>query len=88
MSDITKTPYAGFLEDVVRAIMEYQPSKIAFCTLNPDGTTLTGYFGDCDQQDKALIAHQIYSDSIMDVVKANARMILESADEEEFNDEG
>ena len=87
MSDITKTPYAGFLEDVIRAIMDYQPTKIAFCTLNPDGTTLTGYFGDCDQQDKAMIAHQIYSDSIMDIVRANSRMILEAA-EEDYDEDG
>lgn len=87
MSDITKTPYASFLEDVIRLIMEQEPVKIAIVTLNPDGSMLTGYYGNCDQQDKALLAHQIYSDSIMDVVKNNARMILEAADEEEYDEE-
>lgn len=86
IDDITKSPYAGFLEDVIKAVMEYSPTKIAFCTLNPDGTTLTGYFGDCDQQDKALLAHYIYVDSIMDVMKANAGMIVEAAEEDPDED--
>ena len=88
MRDITKTPYASFLEDVIRLIMEQEPLKIAIITLNPDGSTLTGYYGNCDQQDKALLANQIYSDSIMDVVKNNAGMILEAADEEADDEDG
>lgn len=88
MSDITKTPYAPFLEDVIGLMMEQKPTKIAIVTLNPDGSMLTGYFGDCDQQDKALLAHQIYSDSIMDIVRNNAGMILEAADEEADDEDG
>lgn len=84
--DVTKSPYAGFLEDVIEAIMEYQPVKIGICALNPDDTTMTGYYGDCGHVDKAVMAHHIYCDSVMEVVKSNAKMILEAAEEEE--DEG
>lgn len=87
MPDITKTPYAAFLEDVIEAIMENQSEKIGLCARNPDGSTLTAYYGDCNQQDKAMMAHQIYTDSIMDIVKVNAGMILDAACEEE-DDEG
>lgn len=87
MSDITKTPYAPFLEDVIRTIMEHRPTKIAVVSLNPD-TYVTGYFGDFNQQDKALLAHCIYSDSIIDIVLANAKMILEAADEEADDEDG
>lgn len=86
MSDITKTPYASFLEDVIRLIMEQQPAKIVICTLNPDFSMLTGYYGNCDHQDKALLAHQIYSDSILDIVRNNAGMILAAAEEEDDED--
>lgn len=81
--DVTKSPYAGFLEEVIEAIMKYQPVKIAICALNPDDTTMTGYYGDCGHMDKAMMAHQIYSDSIMDIVKSNAKMILEAAEDDQ-----
>jgi hypothetical protein len=80
--NVRESPYAEFLEDVIRLIMEHQPTKIAVSTLNPDDTYVTGYFGDCNQQDKALLAHSIYSDSIMDIVLANSKMILEAAEED------
>lgn len=78
--NVIESPYAEFLEDMIRLIMEHQPTHIAVSTLNPDNTYVTGYFGDCNQQDKALMAHQIYADSIMDIVIANARMIQEAAE--------
>lgn len=85
--NVMESPYAEFLEDVIRLIMEHQPTKIAVSTLNPDDTYVTGYFGDCNQQDKALLAHSIYSDSVMDIVLANSKMILEAAEEDADEDQ-
>lgn len=85
--NVMESPYAEFLEDMIRLIMEHKPTHIAVSTLNPDDTYVTGYFGDCNQQDKALLAHSIYSDSIMDIVFANARMILETAEEASNEDQ-
>lgn len=82
MSDVRNSPYAGFLEEMCGQIMELQPDKISVCALMPDGTILNGYYGDCDQRDKALIADSIYKDSLMDFFRANARMLLEAAEEE------
>lgn len=67
---------------MIEAFLEYSPVKIGVCALMEDGRSLTCYFGDCDQQDKAVMAHQIYSDSIMDMILHNAGMILEAADDD------
>ena len=76
-------PYAHFLEDFAQQLVEYQPEKVCVCALLPGGEVLTGYFGDTGPQDKAVIAHNINCDAILDTVVANARMIVQAAEEQE-----
>lgn len=87
MEDVTKSEYAEWLEEFIKDIMELKPEKIGVCALLPDGCTLTSYFGEVYHTDKAIMAHTINLDSIMDVTKANAREILEAADEEQDGEE-
>ena len=80
--DITKTDYAPFFEDCIKSVMEYKPEAMCFAAITKDGFVLTGYHN-CGQQDKAIMAHNIYTDAMMDVIKTNAKDILEAAEGEE-----
>ena len=82
MRDIRNSPYANWLEDMCSAAMEHKPALIGICMIGDDGTVLTSYYGEPNPADKAQIAHHIYSDSIMDIVMANAADVVEAAEEE------
>ena len=88
MEDVTKSAYAEWLEEFIKSIMEYKPEKIGVCALLPDGGTLTDYYGDCWYLDKAAMGFQMQSDAQFDVTIANARMILEAAEEAEDEQDG
>ena len=75
--------YAAWLETFIKDITELQPDKIGVCALMPDGSALTGYFGDCGHQDKALMGYHLHTDAVMDTVTANASRIVEAANQEE-----
>ena len=83
MDDITKTQYAEWLEELIGYIMEHKPEKIGVCALLPDGGTLTSYFGECFHTDKAVMGYTISLDATMDVINANAKEILEAAEEQD-----
>lgn len=85
-ADITQTTYASWLEGLIEAILEHQPEKIGVCFLNGDETVLTGYYGDCCPEDKAVLAYHIQTDAMLDVMKANAREIIQAAEEQEDDD--
>lgn len=86
MDDITKTPYAEWLESILRSMMELKPAKIGFCMLCDDGA-YTCYFGLEGPPDKAMMAHHIYTDSLVDIITANAKSIIEAAEEQENEDD-
>lgn len=75
-------PYAQFLEDFVQCLVENQPKKVFLGAILPDGNVLTGYFG-ANPQDKAIMAHNINMDAVMDTVYANAKTIVQAAEEQE-----
>ena len=81
--DVKKTPYAQFLEAVVRGVVENKPEKIAVVGVMPDGKVFTGTFGDCGPYDLAVMASHLMADAMMDIVKANAREIIRAAEEQE-----
>jgi hypothetical protein len=86
VDDVTKSAYAEFLEEVIKGIMENNPVKIGVCCVLPDGSTMTNYFGECYHTDKAIMAHTINLDAIWDVTTANAKEILEAAEEQDGDD--
>lgn len=86
MADILTSPYARWLEELCRLALDVKPVIMGVCMVGEDGEVMTGYFGGADPQDKALMAHYFNTDALMDVVKANARDIIEAAEEEEDED--
>lgn len=81
--DVTKTPYAGWLEEFIKTLLELKPTKIGVAAIIPDGDVLTGYYGDCTHVDKAVMGYHINLDATMDVVAANAKEIVDEAQEQE-----
>ena len=79
--DLQNSKYAGFLENLLQGIVQLQPDKIGICMITDDGTTMTGYFGDCCPTDKAVMAFNLQNDATMDTIMANAKMILEAAED-------
>lgn len=87
MDDITKTKYAEWLEEFIGYIMEHQPEKIGVCAILPDGGTLTSYFGGVYHTDKAVMGYSISLDATMDVISANAKEIMDAAEEQDGDGE-
>ena len=86
MEDVTKSVYAEWLEEFIQDVMELKPEKMGVCALLPDGSTLTSYFGGCYHADKAVMGYTMNQDAIMDVITANAKKIMEAAEEQDGDD--
>lgn len=80
MSDITKMPYAVWLEECIANLMECDPQSICVAWRNKDGYVMTGYYN-CDATDKAVLAHNIQSDIVMDIFLNNIDAIREALEE-------
>nr|DAL72880.1 MAG TPA: hypothetical protein [Caudoviricetes sp.] len=74
VDDITKQPYAKWLEESIATIAGLDPCCICLAATKADGTVFTGYYN-ADAADKAVFAHNIQSDIVMDIIKANADTI-------------
>ena len=83
MDDVTKSAYAEWPEELIKDIMVYKPERIGVCMLLPDGGTYTNYFGDCGHMDKALMGYTMNLDAIMEVTTANAKDIVDAAEEQD-----
>lgn len=84
MDDITRQPYAEWLENSLRTVVDIEPVCLCIAAKNPDGTVFTGYYN-ADATDKAVFAHNIQSDVTMDIIRENIGKIKEMLEE---NDNG
>lgn len=85
--DILTSPYAHWLEQVCESAMEMRPIAMGVCMMDECGAVLTGYYGDLCPQDKALMAFHFNTDAMFEVMKANAKEIVEAAEEEDDTEE-
>ena len=72
--DITKQPYAKWREESIATIAVLDPCCICLAATKEDGTVFTGYYN-ANATDKAVFAHNIQSDIVMDIIKANSDTI-------------
>lgn len=82
--DINKLPYAKWLEETIRDLVESNPQQICIAAIMTDRSVGTAYYA-CSVQDKAILAHNIQVDITMDVIEANIgeiKQMLEQAEEE------
>ena len=83
--DISKIPYAAWLEESLRVLIESGSERICIAGMTEDGKVYTGYYN-CNVSDKALFAHYIQTDAFMEEIRTNADMLrewIEEFDEEE-----
>jgi hypothetical protein len=85
MKDPSKLPYAGWLEETIKKLMEHDVACIGLAAITGDHQILTAYFA-ANMTDKAIMAVNIQGDALMDMTLANARMILDAAEEQEDDD--
>lgn len=78
---IEKEEYAEFLEDAVKTLFNIKPVQIALVARTEQGNTLTAYYH-CDAEDKAIMAHHIQSDVVMDIIENNAETVKEMLESE------
>lgn len=86
VDDITKQPYAKWLEESIATIAGLDPCCICLAATKADGTVFTGYYN-ADATDKAVFAHNIQSDVTMDIIRNNAGMIKSILSEAEKEQE-
>ena len=82
MSDITKEPYAAWLEDALREMVAMRPSTIGIITIMPDGSTGTMYFNS-DNRDRLIMCEAIGIDYLVEWIRVNADGIRQSLDGED-----
>lgn len=81
--DVRESNYAPFLEDMIRMVMDKKPQVIGVVFFDSDGNQYSNYYGDPCPSEKALMGYRFTADATFDEVLANARMIVEEAEEEE-----
>lgn len=81
--------YAPFLEEMVKSVDELQPTQIGVVMICADEMVATNYLGVTSNTEKATMAYHMHMDAVMDAVFANARNIVETAEdqEDEFDEE-
>lgn len=78
--DITKLPYAPWLENAIRTLTEHDVRSACIVATVDDGETMTGCWN-ADAQDKAIFANNIQSDIVLDIVEQNADAIKRAMEE-------
>ena len=85
--DVRESPYAYFFENMIKGVMDCQPTHIGMCMLLPTGDAATIYYGYPTHQDVAVMSYHLSLDAMMRVMRANAGQIVNDAEdiEEEEN---
>lgn len=78
--NVTKTPYAEWLEGMIRTIMEHKPVRMGVCMVLENGEVFTGYYGEHSAEDMAVMAYHIQADSTWKLILANADQIVREAE--------
>ncbi len=82
MKDPNELPYAEWLEESIRTLAEEDAVSIGIAAILKNGEVYTAYYN-AGIQDKLVLAENIHLDATYAMIKANARSIVEAAEEEE-----
>lgn len=72
--------FGEWLTSGVQALTDAGCAKVCLCGMTSEGLVMTGYYA-CEPTEKAAFAAHINADVMLDVAKANAREIVEAAEE-------
>lgn len=80
-----------WLEEAVRLFFdqdkESEVKSGVLCVKQENGNVVTGFFK-CDATDKAVFAHNIYADAMLDIVCNNADIVKQAIEEVDEDDQG
>ena len=80
MAEFKNKELAAYLNGAVQLMLEHEPESAVFAARLPDGQMMTGYYK-AEAEDKAVIAHHIYADALLDTVLNNIEFIRGALDE-------
>ena len=86
MPDIKAQPYAEWLEECLRQLVDMQPASIGIVAIMPDGSTGTNYFN-ADNRDRLIMCESIQMDSLTEMIRVNAAALRELLLEDEEDEE-
>jgi hypothetical protein len=84
-TDITKMPYAQWLEEALRRVSILPTRTLAILGITEDGDTYIDYYN-ASMGDKLLLAGLIQQDAMLNTLEANG--IIKSEDGYEEDDDG
>lgn len=87
MTEFKNKEMAAWLEGAVRTMFEAEPNSIAVIARLQDGCTMTAYYH-ADAEQKAVFAHHITNDAVLDVVTNNIGLIRDALDELDAGGDG
>lgn len=76
MTDLTKEPYAKWLEDALRSLAEQHPKKIAMVALDAEGNYLSTYYK-CGPIDLYTMSGALHAEGIWREIRANGAVLRE-----------
>lgn len=84
MKKINELPYAQWLEDALRDMVDFPVESIYIVTKMKDGVTSSTYYN-CNMNDKLLFAGLIQQDAMMDTLRVNGYLDDDSEGDEEVD---
>lgn len=84
MIDLTKEPYAKWLEESLQSMAEQHPKKIAMVCIDEEGNYMSTYY-ECGPMDLYGMAGSLHAEGMWREIKANGRIIkeiVETADDD------
>ena len=73
---IQDTPYAEWLEGMIREVLENKPVRIGIVMITEEGAALTGYYGERTPEEMATMAWHMNMDAVWEMVSVNADKLL------------
>lgn len=80
--EIENTPYAEWLEESVKSILDFKPDSMALVAMHDDGMTLTAYY-EAGPKEMSLFVHNIQADFVMELIEQNIASIREMLEKDE-----
>lgn len=71
MADIMAQPYAEWLEESLRDLVDLNPQTIGIITILPDGSTGTQYYN-ADNRDRLIMCEALQIDMLDELIRVNA----------------
>lgn len=89
MSDITKEPYAKWLEEALQSLTQQHPAKIAIVALSEKGDYMSTYY-ECGPIDLYAMGGSLQAEGLWRELKVNGnvlKQIIENSDPDEEDDD-